>query len=56
MQILMQVKWPQNARTFEERFEEHVKAPSPVNDHHNITVYPTSVDKLSVLGGGPELH
>ena len=34
----------ESARTFGERFEEHLKAPSPIYDYCNITVHPTTVD------------
>ena len=43
------------ARTFEERFKEHLKASSPVYDHHKITCHLTTVNSLNIMGeGGPE--
>ena len=27
----------ESGRTFAERFREHMRAPSPIHDHHNIT-------------------
>ena len=31
------------SRTFRERFKEHLKAPSPIYDHYNITGHETSI-------------
>ena len=34
----------ESARTFEERFKEHLKAPSPIYEHDNTTGHKTSVE------------
>ena len=40
-----------------EKFIEHVKAPSPMDDHYNITGHTTSIENFSIVGeGGPEPH
>ena len=36
--------------TFGERFKEHMKAPSPIHDHSNITGHTTSLEKFSIVG------
>ena len=38
------------ARTFGERFKEHLKAPSPIYDHSNITVHTTTLNNFSIVG------
>ena len=38
------------ARTFGERFKEHLKAPSPVFDHSNITGHSTPLNNFSIVG------
>ena len=40
----------ESSRTFEERFKEHFKAPSPMYDHYNTTGHTTEVDNFSILG------
>ena len=40
----------ESGRTFAERFREHMKAPSPIHDHHNITGHEVSLDNFSVVG------
>ena len=40
----------ESARTFEERFKEHLKAPSPINEHDNITGHKTSVENFKIIG------
>ena len=40
----------ESGRTFSERFREHMKAPSPTHDHHNITGYEVSLDNFSIVG------
>ena len=40
----------ESARTFEERFREHLKCPSPIYDHSNITGHSTTLDNLSIVG------
>ena len=39
-----------SGRTFAERYKEHMKAPSPIYDHHNITGYNISIDNFSTIG------
>ena len=36
--------------TFWERFKEHLKPPSPIYDHCNITGYSISLENLSIVG------
>ena len=36
-------------RTSAERFREHMKAPSPIHDHHNITGHEVSLDNFSIV-------
>ena len=36
--------------TFAERFREHMKAPSTIHDHHNITGHELSLDNFSIVG------
>ena len=38
------------ARTFGERFKEHLKAPSPIYDHCNMTDHSTTLDNFSIVG------
>ena len=40
----------ESGRTFAERFREYMKAPSPINDHHNITGHEVSLDNFSIVG------
>ena len=40
----------ESGRTFAERFREHMKAPSPIHDHHNITGHELSLDNFSTVG------
>ena len=40
----------ETSRTFGERYKEHLKAPSPINDHSNISGHTTSLDNFSVVG------
>ena len=35
-----------SARTFGERFREHLKVPSPIHDHCNATAHTTALDNL----------
>ena len=37
--------------TFGERFNEHLKAPSPKYGHCNITGHTTRIDNFSLMGG-----
>ena len=34
----------------EERYREHLKAPSPIHDHSNISGHTTSLDNFSIVG------
>ena len=40
----------ETARTFGERFKEHLKAPSPIHDHSNITGHTTTLNNFSIVG------
>ena len=40
----------ETARTFGERFKEHLKAPSPIHDHSNITGHTTTLENFSIVG------
>ena len=40
----------ETSRTFGERFREHLKAPSPIHDHSNISGHTTSLKKFSIVG------
>ena len=40
----------ESSRTFEERFKEHQKAPSPIFDHFNITGHSISVEHFNIVG------
>ena len=40
----------QSARTFGERFKEHLKAPYPSYDHSNITGHTTTLENFSIVG------
>ena len=40
----------ETARTFGERFKEHLKAPSPIYDHSNITGHSTTINNFSIVG------
>ena len=40
----------ESSRTFGERYKEHLKAPSPIYDHHNITGHETSIEIFSIVG------
>ena len=39
----------ESARTFEERYKEHLKAPSPLFEHQNITGHTTSVENFKII-------
>ena len=38
------------SRTFGDRYKEHLKAPSPIYDHHNIRGHETSIENFSIVG------
>ena len=40
----------ETARTFGERFKEHLKAPLPIFDHSNISGHPTTINNFTVVG------
>ena len=40
----------ESSRTFDERFKEHLKAPSPIYDHQNITGHDTTIENFSIVG------
>ena len=40
----------ESARTFEERYREHLKAPSPIFEHDSTTGHKTSVDNFKIIG------
>ena len=40
----------ESARTFAERFKEHLKLPSPIYDHPNISGHPATIDNFSIVG------
>ena len=40
----------ESSGTFGERFREHLKAPSPVFDHFNITGHQVSLENFSIVG------
>ena len=40
----------ESARTFEERYKEHLKAPSPIFEHNNATGHTTSVENFKIIG------
>ena len=40
----------ESVRTFGERFREHMRAQSPIIDHHNTTGHDVSLDNFSIVG------
>ena len=40
----------ESARTFVERFKEHLKPPSPIYDHSNISGHSVTIDNFSIVG------
>ena len=40
----------ETARTFGERFKEHLKAPSHIHDHSNTTGHTTNLNNFSIMG------
>ena len=40
----------ESTRNFEERIKEHLKAPSPIHDHLNISGHDVTIDIFSILG------
>ena len=39
----------ESTRNFGERFNEHLKAPSPIHDHNNISSHTVSIEDFSIL-------
>ena len=39
----------ESARTFEERYREHLKAPSPIFEHENITGHKTTLGNFKII-------
>ena len=42
----------ESARNFGERFKEHLKSPSPIHDHINISGHTVSIEDFSILAKG----
>ena len=40
----------ESGRIFAERFREHMRAPLPIHDHHNITGHELPLEKFSIVG------
>ena len=40
----------ESSRTFGERYKEHLKTPSSIYDHYNITGHETSIENFSIVG------
>ena len=40
----------ESSRTFGERYKEHLKAPSPIYDHSNITGHNVTMENFSIVG------
>ena len=40
----------ETARTFGERYKEHLKAPSPIYDHYNISGHNITLNNFSIVG------
>ena len=40
----------ESARTFAERFKEHLKAPSPIYDHFNTSGHTVTIDNFCIMG------
>ena len=40
----------ESARTFGERFREHLRAPSPVYNHNKITGHTTALENFRIVG------
>ena len=40
----------ESARNFAGRFKEHLKAPSPIYDHPNISGHTVTIENFSILG------
>ena len=40
----------ESGRTLAERFNEHMKSPSPIHDYHNTNGHDVSTDSFSIVG------
>ena len=40
----------ESAKTFAERFKEHLKPPPPIYDHSNISGHSVTIDNFSIVG------
>ena len=40
----------ESSRTFEELFREHLKVPSQIHDHYNITGHNVTIENFSIVG------
>ena len=40
----------ESSRSFGERFKEHQKAPSPINDHSNISGHQVTIENFNIVG------
>ena len=40
----------ESGRMCAERFKEHMRAPSPIHDHHNTTGHELSLDNFNIVG------
>ena len=40
----------ETSRTFGERYKEHLKAPSPIHHHSNLTGHPTNQNNFQIIG------
>ena len=40
----------ESSGTLKERFKEHLKAPSPIFDHYNITGHNVTIENFSIVG------
>ena len=40
----------ESSRTFGERFKEHLKSPSPIYDHSNITGHNVTINNFNIVG------
>ena len=44
----------ETSRTFDERYKEHLMAPSAIHHHSNQTGHPTSHNNFQIIGGGAQ--
>ena len=40
----------ETSRTFGERYKEHLKEPSPIHQHSNLTGHPTNHNNFQIIG------